>query len=555
MNYKAIITTAVAVVSLFAVNANGQDQGGAIAVASQDGPAAVSVPVDNFVSATSKVEENLSKLKLSIGYDAEKKAIIQIGTAYLATKNPAGDNTFMIKRSAKAMEAYLNAKAEIIRSFAMEFSAEDRISTVAEFGETAEEVELAGKIDAVKTRLAIFAEKVGRPELASANVDDKLAATLKGLELGSATPPTDTITAKDVNFTDADGNNLKADKVSVTHKPAPSAQNRLAAERNELVKEIEEISATVKKINSKPVNSSTSKVELMSTMPLLGATVLTQAESWDKTEGIYEIAMAVLWSPKLQEEGKNLAKGTPEPSVKKGKYSAQEWIARQDLLAMAGPRRFTDKNGNAIVIGIAARDITGIPVVKLKAAKQLADTDAMRYVATSLMCDLYTARSAEQALQEFGDDTSKATESITDDIASKTSLNLSGVMRLSSKTGIHPITGRKIYATAYYLDPNLSKDAMDRIKQLYADAITVTDANNYKRGQLVGAEAKYEEAKASTEKFEEGKAEAAADVAGRVRAQEVKAKVTGAQGSSKQLGTQKGGAVSGDNLDDVDLDF
>jgi hypothetical protein len=265
--------------------------------------------------------------------------------------------------------------------------------------------------------------------------------------------------------------------------------------------------------------------------------------------------MAVLWSPKLQEEAKKLACGTPEPSEKKGKLSANEWVAKQDILAMVGPRRFTDINGNSIVIGIAARDITGIPVVKIKPAKQLADTDAMKAVATSLMCDLEAFREAKSSLKEFADDTSKATESISDKIASKTDLQLSGVLRLATKEGLHPITGRKTYAVAYYLDPVLSKDAMNRIKQLYADAITVENATKYKRGQLAGAEAKYEEAKASTEKFEEGKAEAAADVAGRVRAEEVKAKVEGAQGSAQKQGAQQGGVVSGDKLDTVDLDF
>lgn len=532
MNYRTLITTAFAGAAFLAMTANAEDQGAAIAVAAQDSPSAVSVPADNFVSATSKVEENLTKLGLTIGYDSEKKSIIQIGTAYLAAKNPAGDDQFMVKRSAKAMEAYLNAKAEIIRAFAMEFSAEDQIATAAEFGESKEEVELAGQIDEFKGKLAAFAEKAGKPELADADIDDKLVSALKGLTFDAPAP------------TPTDGENV-----------APPQENPLAAERDELVKSLGDISAKTDAINKKPVNESTSKVELMSKMPLLGAMVLTQAESWDKTEGIYEVAMAVLWSPKLQEEAKNLAAGTPEPAAKKGKMSAQEWAAKQDILAMAGPRRFIDKNGNSIVIGIAARDITGIPVVKLKPAKQLADTDAMRYVATSLMCDLLAKRGAEQALQEFGDDTSKATESITDNIASQTKLNLSGVMKLDAKEGIHPITGRKIYAVAYYLDPSLSKDAMERIKQLYADAITVTDANNFKRGQLAGLESKYEEAKNSTEKFEEGKAEAAADVAGRVRAAEVKAKVEGAQGSSNKLGAQKGGAVSGDNLEDVDLDF
>ena len=533
MNYRTLITTAFAGAALIAITANAEDQGAAIAAASQDGPSAVSVPVDNFVSASDKVQENLGKLGLSEGYDADKKSIIVVGSALLAAKNPAGDDSFMIKRSRKATEAYLNAKAEIIRAFSMNFSAADQIATAAEFGQSEAEIALAAKIDEVKEKLAAFAAKAGKPELADAAIDDKLVAALKGLtfDAPAPTPP-------------QDGAN-----------DAPPQENPLAAERDALAAEVQSVVSEAKAIPKEPVNDSTSSVSLLAKMPLLGATVLTQAESWDKNEGIYEVAMAVLWSPKLQEEAKKLACGTPEPSEKKGKFTANEWIAQQDILAMVGPRRFTDSKGNSIVLGIAARDITGIPVVKIKPAKMLADTDAMKAVATSLMCDLEAFREAKSSLQEFADDSSKATESITDKIASKTDLQLSGVLRLASKEALHPLTGRKTYAVAYYLDPVLSKDAMDRIKQLYADAITVENATKYKRGQLAGAEAKYEEAKASTEKFEEGKAEAAADVAGRVRAEEVKAKVEGAQGSAQQQGAQKGGVVSGDKLDTVDLDF
>lgn len=556
------IAFAFAGAALLAVPSFAEDQGAAIAAAAQDAPSAVSVSPEQFVSASDKVQENLGKLGLTEGYNAEKKTIIVIGSAYLASKDLNVDKTFMIKRSAKAMEAYLNAKAEIIRAFNMEFSAEDKVKTMAEFGDNEEQVAAASKLNDVQAKVAAFAEKAGKPELADADLNDDLVATLKGLDIAPAPAP-----AADALGAAADaasGANSTAGAViaaataaaGASLSDASAAGNDLAAERDALVSELQAALAEAKAVPMEPVNETTSTVSLLSKMPLLGATVLTQAESWDRTEGVYEIAMAVLWSPKLQEEAKGLASGNPVPAGKPGKLSAQEWVAKQDLLAVVGPRRFTDKDGNAIVVGIAARDLTGIPVVKIKAAKQLADTDAMKAVATSLLCDLQANRSAEQHLAEFEDDSSKASEKLSDEINSKTSVNLSGVLRLSTKEGLHPISGRKIYVAAYYLDPNLSKDAMERIKQMYADAITVENASQYKRGQLAGMEAKLEEARTSTEKFEQGKAEAAADVAARVKAEEMKAKVTGPQGSSGvKQGDAKGGAVSGDNLDTVDLDF
>ena len=281
--------------ALIAVPAFAEDQGAAIAAAASGAPSAVSLnPAEPFVSATDKVHQNLEALGLFEGYNAEKQSIIVVGTSYLTAKNPAGDASFMIKRSAKAMEAYLNAKAEIIRAFSMNFSAADQIATAAEFGDTPEKVEVAGKIEEVKTKLASFADKAGKPELADAAFDDNLVATLKGLELAAPAATPD----------------------------APAGGSGLAAERDALVADVQAALDAAKAIPMEPVNETTSSVSLMAKMPLLGATVLTQAESWDKNEGLFEISMAVLWSPKLQAEAKNLAAGTPEPASKKGRFSA-----------------------------------------------------------------------------------------------------------------------------------------------------------------------------------------------------------------------------------------
>lgn len=541
------ITAALAASALVAVSTMAEDQGAAIAAAAQGESSAVSVPPEQFVSASDKVRENLGRLGVPEGYDPAKKSIVVVGSAYLAAKDLNVDKMFMTKRSAKAMEAYLNAKAEIIRAFSMNFSAAEQISMQAEFGDSEEEAALAAEIDGVQERVADFARKANAPAVADAPFDDTLVAALKDIDAAKLAG----IAAS--ALVDPAGTVGKAVETAVG---AAASGGGLAAERDRLVSDVSGAVAKANAVPRQPVNESTSAVSLLSKMPLLGATVLTQAESWDRTDGVYEIAMAVLWSPKLQEEAKALASGNPAPSEKNGRLSAQEWVARQDLLAVVGPRRFTDKDGNAIVVGVAARDLAGIPVVKMKPAKQLADTDAMKYVATSLLCDLEAFREAKQGLAEYADDTSKATESISDKIASKTELQLSGVLRLGTKEGLHPISGRKTYAVAYYLAPDLSRDAMERIKKLYADAVTVENATKFRRGQLAGMEEKLDEARKSDRKFQEGKAEGAAAVTARVKADEAKARVSGPQGSSGvKQGAASGGAVSGDNLDTVDLDF
>lgn len=530
------IAFAFAGAALLAVPSFAEDQGAAIAAAAQDGSAAVSVPAENFVSAEDKVKEQLAALGLNPegGYDRKRKAIIAIGTAYLTTKkSPAGDDGFMIKRGLKATEAYLRAKADIIQAIYTEVKAEDRLNLPAE-ALSEEGQKLKEQSDIVKDKLVGFAEKAGNPELADAEVNDDLIATLKGLEFPAVQQP---------NPDDPDGEPM-------------SSPNPLSAERDSLVAEIQSIVKAAKALPATPDQEIDNNVKLFSKMPLLGAKILTQAESWDKTENLYQMSMAVIWSPKLQEEAKNLAMGKPTTSEKKGKLSVQEWIQRQDLLSMVGPWSFTDNEGKTIIIGIAARDVSGIPATKIAKARTGAETSARASVATSLLCDLQTFTETSTHMAEYDDGSSDADEKVAQEITSKTQMALSGALKLASKEGFHPITGRKVYAVAFYLEPDLSEQAMERMKQLYADATSVTDASKFKEGQHAGMEATYEEAKASDQKFEEGKAEAAADVSSRVRAAEVKAKVSGPQGSSgkNQVG-ETGGVVSGVDLDTVDLDF
>lgn len=563
MNSKSmakVLRTTMAVMAAvgFSNVASAEDQGPAVAAQVSEANSAETVPADGtFISASDKVRESLAKLGLSEGYDPAKETIIVVGESFLASKNPAGDDMFMVKRSSKAMEAYLNAKAEIIRAFSMNFSSADQIATAAEFGENEAEVALAEKADALKAKVAALSRKV--EGLSADSLNEELVAKLDELsKTATATVVADAATlAADVTAPVGGAANVVADAAALAADAAAPAAGasatELAALRDEVAAFIKEADEFAK--NKEPVNENTSTAKLLSKMPLLGSTVLLQAESWDKTEEIYQMAMAVLWSPKMQENAKFLAMGTPQKAEKKGKFTVKEWLAKQDITAMAGPRRFTDKDGNCIVIGIASRDLAGIPVPKIKAAQMLADTDAIKNIASSLMCDLEAFRETSQNLKEYDDNTSKASEKITDKIKSKTDLQLSGVLRAATKTAIHPINGRKTYTVAYYLDPTLSKNGMEYIKKLYTDSIRVTKATQFKRGQLAGMEAEKEAVEKSTAEFEKGKADAAAEVKGMVRQEEVNAKMTGSEGSAgKNQTTGKGGALEGDNLDVIDID-
>ena len=523
--------------------AGAADQGAEVAAQAdaQAAQIAAEAPSEEFVSAEEVVKANLAKMKLATGYDRKRKAIIAVGTAEVMITDPANDNTFMSVRAAKANEAYLNAKAEVIRSINTDFSAMDRALTTAEFGEddvqkvfAEHRAKLEAKRDELVKKLAQL-DKAEAEALRGVTMTDRFGAILEGI-------------AKrlDEKFNKAE---ILAQKKAV--------RDQLKAECDEMLADYKVLEEQAKKIPAVPSTEVSSSVKMLSKMPLLGSSVLTQAESWDKTEKVYSISIAVVWSPKLQENAVALVTGEAVPSSKKGQFTPQEWVAQQNLTTMIGPRRFTDNEGNNIFVGIAAADLTG-KVKDRKAKKMLADTAARKAVAFSLAGDLEAFREASQNYKEYDDDLRTSVEKLRDVVGQKCDINLQGCLPLCSKEVTHPITGRKTYVTAYYIEPVLAKDATDLMKKSYAGAIRQTKATQYRRGQHAGMEKSLDNQRKSTAEYSKGVADGAQGVAAEVQKQQrqqKKAVSAGAAGSKRQApnGQSQGGTFSGDAT--IDTDF
>ena len=345
----------------------GQDGASALVTKAEDlGPAMGATGEGQ--SAEDAVQANLAKLGVGVGYIRKMQAIIAIGTAEVLVKDPANEKDFMLIRSAKANEAYLDAKAKVIQAIYTELSAEDRLAVAGEF------------VDA-----------------------------------------------------EAEGGK----------KPAASAE---------------------------PTTTQESTVKLLSKMPLLGSSVLTQAESWDAEGQVYSVSMAIVWSPKMQESALAQLSNGASVSMAKGHFTPQEWAARQSPATMIGPRRFTDSEGNNIFVGIAAVDLTG-KVKDRGWKKKSADLWASRAVAFSLAGDLETYAEASRNLKEYDDDKRTGTEKLASATAQKCEVALQGCTQLRSFTGKHPISGRTIYVSMFYCDPVLAKDAGALQKKAYEGAL------------------------------------------------------------------------------------
>ena len=524
----------------------------AIDQAVEKAPAANQIqPTEEFVSAEELVEKRLNALGLTFGYNDKKKAIIQPGSASIKVLDPANDKSFMLAREQLANSAYMNAKAQVIRAISTEFSAFDRAMISSESGEDETAKKFAAKkaeIEESRQQLAALMAKVDSTEAATVSevtINDRFSAFL------------DAVIKKIDSAYSAEA--LAARKVANAEaKMAEAAQ--LKEKCAQLIAQCKVLEAEAEAMPKDPDLESSSDVKLLSKMPLLGSSVLTQAESWDPEEKIYTVAMAIVWSPKLQDAAMKTVRGDFTPG-QKGRFSKMDWINAQDFSSMIGPRRFTDNEGKNLFVGISSIDLAG-PVVKQNAKKKLADTMAMKAVAFSIAGDLETYREASQNLKVYADDSKAALSKLSEAVSAKVSLNLNGCLALARKTVKHPITGRKIYVSVYYIDPGLATAAQDFMKKLYADSGLVERITQRKRGVAIGAQRQLDAIKASTEEESKGIAEGAATVRSATLNPKVKTvkaparvpvmTVPSAKGSDDEVktpGSSTGGSFSGGTID------
>ena len=470
---------------------------------------AAEVPSDT-VSADDQVAADLDKMGLSVGYAPEKKAIIQTGTASVKIDDPANDPAFAIKREQIANFAYLNAKAEVIKAINADFSAVDRAVMMMDesVDENAEKV--AAAKEAVEAKRAELVEALSAYNTADAKsvadvtLNDRFNAFLDAVikTIDKSYDPATIAAAKKIDAAAA------AEEAAV-----------LKAKARQLAAEYKALEDAAAKLPKDPALETSSAAKIMAKMPLLGSSIITQAESWDKDEKIYTVSMAIVWSPKLQESAMKMGTGDFSAQGKPGKFSKSAWVKAQDWSSMVGGRRFTDDKGRNLFIGISSVDLSG-PVVKQNAKKKIADTMAIKNVAMSLLGDLETYREASQNMKVYADDSASVSQKLSEATSAKVSLNLKGCMQLATQTVKHPITGKKIYVSAYYIDPSMAAEASKTLEKLFADAALVNKYTQKQRGKHAGMQKALDTVKASTVTAEKAAAEGVAAVNGVIAAKE-----------------------------------
>jgi len=509
-------TTAVAVAatvtetSTLATAAAAAEDGASeiIAKAAEKGSDLAAEEIDNSVSSDSQVQADLDKMGLSIGYDSDRKAIIQIGTAVLPCKDPANDPGFMILREQGANIAYLDAKANIIKAINANFQGVDRSVMCTDESVDENERKVAEATRAVEAKRAELVDALAQYNAADAkSVSDVTLNDRFNVFLDAVIKKIDT---------SYDPAAIAASK-KIDAAAAKVEAEALKAKARQLAEEYKVLSEAAAKLQQDPALESSSAAKLSAKMPLLGSSVLTQAESWDGEA--YSVTIAVVWSPKLQATAVKMGTGDFSATGKPGKFNKAQWVKAQDWRSMVGGRRFTDDKGRNLFVGISAVDLAG-PIVKQNAKKKIADTMAIKNVAMSLIADLETYREASQNLAVYADDSKKASQKLAEKTSSKVDINLKGCMQLASKTVKHPISGKKIYVSAFYIDPSMAAEAGKTLEKLYSDAVRVNKHTQKERGKEAGMQKALDAAKQSQAAFEAGKAQGAAAVNANLAAEE-----------------------------------
>ena len=150
----------------------------------------------------------------------------------------------------------------------------------------------------------------------------------------------------------------------------------------------------------KAVVQTYSAVQFVSTHPIMGATVLCQEESM--IDGVYKIAVSMVWSEALQKSAVATMCGTPGfKEAKKGKKSLGEWVEFQDNpYLMIGPRQYLDKDGVRHFLGISAFAV-GRNTVLAQQNKRKAQLDAIASAALSCLSDVETAEAMDNLMNQY----------------------------------------------------------------------------------------------------------------------------------------------------------
>lgn len=235
----------------------------------------------------------------------------------------------------------------------------------------------------------------------------------------------------------------------------------------------------------KAATKTSSAIQFASSHPIMGATVLLQEESM--INGIYKIAVSMVWSEALQKSAVATMCGTPGfKETKKGKKSLGEWVEFQENpYLLIGPRQYLDNEGVRHFLGISAMPV-GRNTVVSQMNKRKAQMDAISCAAFSCLADVTTAEAMNNMMDQYSDPNdldALPTSEVQSMLNSKVSQKIqgqaiNGVGMVFQKEIEHPLfPGGRLYVYCAELNAESVAKARELAKQAYLDRAKVAYEN------------------------------------------------------------------------------
>lgn len=186
---------------------------------------------------------------------------------------------------------------------------------------------------------------------------------------------------------------------------------------------------------------------------LSGWQVLDSAEVLEN--GIYEVAVAVVWSQELEEAGRAAREGRLRPSAT-WQNDCEAWLDAQDLSLWTGTRVFRDSTGFPHLLGVGSSVLVDENPLQMKIVRKKADMRARGSLLLGLFGDAEIGRYASsRMLLDSATGSEFDTQSAYMDLANVEVKGkaVMGMMPVYERVVEHPLMRRKILIVVYGVRP------------------------------------------------------------------------------------------------------
>ena len=415
------------------------------------------------------------------GYDPDRGSIIQIGQAMDNMDNPASPD-FMTVRELLVRQAELDAKIQIASVVRRQMNGSTRVNTPGTQENADFRQKFADQIAAVEQQKAKVAELLQLLEQAEGNklagttVDDQWKKVMDGI-----------IKRLDDKYNKED---IAVEKQQ-QYLQIKAAYDQAKTQLDDL---------TQKKDALYPRKTVETEAESFAEMKLCGAVDLVQSESWDGK--ILHVAVAVVWSPKLQERAlMTLGCGAPvggKPGAKSLDAWLQDQAERGELARLVGTKQYVDDKGRQFVLGFSAAEVPADATDYENAISQ-ADLLAQQAVGFYLFSEGSGSQKAKAALAKFKGKSAELASAVSGEMvqAMPKDMAISGLGKVFSTKCRNELSGKDIYVSVAAVDSVLAGKSSEVLRSWYAGAAEAVATSQFLAAEQKGMSQVYEDVKKS----------------------------------------------------------